>query len=129
MDIVRPPFNVNLLGEAAVLGALEDIAFLAQARTDISAERDALLAALNRLPGVRPWPSEATIMLIDVSGTGLTSTQVTQALLPYGVIVVDCRSYTGLEDRDYLRISIGRPESNRRFAAALERVLEARAQA
>jgi histidinol-phosphate/aromatic aminotransferase/cobyric acid decarboxylase-like protein len=62
-----------------------------------------------------------------VSGTGLTSTQVTQALLPQGVIVVDCRSYAGLEDRDYLRISIGRPESNRRFAAAMERVLEAHA--
>ena len=129
MDIVRPPFNVNLLGEAAVLGALEDAVFLEQARTVIAAEREMLLAALNRLPGVRPWPSEATIMLIDVQGTGLTSTQVMQALLPYGVIVVDCRSYAGLEAQDYLRISIGRPKSNRRFVAALERVLEARARA
>jgi histidinol-phosphate aminotransferase len=124
MDIVRPPFNVNLLGEAAALGALEDRAFLEQTRSVIAAERQALLAALSRLPGVRPWPSEATIMLIDVSGTGMTSTEVTQGLLPEGVIVVDCRSYAGLEDRDYLRISIGRPEGNRRFVAALERLLK-----
>jgi histidinol-phosphate aminotransferase len=123
MEVVRPPFNVNLLGEAAVLGALADPDFLIESRAALEGERLELISALNALPGLRVFRSETSILMFDVGGTGWSSTGVTEALAKRGVIVVDCRSYAGLEHEDYIRIAIGSRRDNRRFIEALIAVL------
>ena len=125
VDIVRPPFNVNLLGEAAALGALADPHFLQQARAAMDGERQMLMAALAALPGIEPWPSETSIIMFDVGGAGWVSPQVTEALAARGVVVVDCRSYAGLEHKDYIRISIGSRAQNQRLIDGLRSVLAA----
>jgi histidinol-phosphate aminotransferase len=123
MEVIRPPFNVNLLGEAAALGALRDPAFLDSVWNQMKGQREMLLAALSRISGVEVWPSETSVLTFDVSGAGWTGPTVTEALASRGVVVVDCRSYAGLERRDVIRISIGSATQNRRFIEALQGVL------
>jgi histidinol-phosphate aminotransferase len=123
MEVIRPPFNVNLLGEAAVLGALADPDFLTESRAALEDERLRLISGLEPLPGLRVFPSETSILMFDVGGTGWSSTGVTEALARRGVIVVDCRSYAGLEHEDYIRIAIGSRRDNERFLAALTAIL------
>jgi histidinol-phosphate aminotransferase len=124
MEIVRPPFNVNLLGEAAVLGALDDTTFLERVWSAIGEQRRILLDQLSAMPGIRTWPVETGVLTFDVTGTGWTSPELTEALASRGVVVVDCRSYRGLEKADLIRISIGLESHNRRFLAALHEVLQ-----
>jgi histidinol-phosphate aminotransferase len=123
MEVIRPPFNVNLLGEAAALGALADLPFLDQVWEQMTQQRKFLLDALARIPGIETWPSETGVLTFDVSGTGWTGPALTEALASQGVVVVDCRSYPGLEQRDVIRISIASEAQNKRFVAALQEVL------
>jgi histidinol-phosphate aminotransferase len=123
VDLVRPSYNVGTLSEAAVLGALSDPGFLVDSRAALKVERSYLLDALNGLPGLVARPSQTSIMLLDVSGTGRTSTEIAEALAAHGVVVVDCRIFKGLEDRDYLRISLGTPRANRCLVEALRAIL------
>jgi histidinol-phosphate aminotransferase len=123
VDLVRPSYNVGTLSEAAVLGALGDPDFLLRSRAALEAERAYLLDALKELPGLVAWPSHTSIMLLDVSGTGRTSTELANALAARGVVVVDCRIFKGLEDRDYLRISMGMRRANRCLVEAFRAIL------
>ncbi len=123
MEVIRPPFNVNLLGEAAALGALADPDFLDRVWDQMKGQREMLLEALSHISGVRMWPSETGVLTFDVGGTGRTGPAVTEALAGRGVVVVDCRSYAGLEGRDVIRISIGSETQNRRFIEALQDAL------
>jgi histidinol-phosphate aminotransferase len=74
-----------------------------------------LSTAFDRL-GLPFVPSAANFVLVRV-GQGLT---VYQRLLQRGVIV---RPMDGYSLPEYLRVTIGLPEENRRFVEALESVL------
>lgn len=123
LEVVRPPFNVNLLGEAAALGAMADTGFLDRVWQEMGDQRSQLSAALEALPGVTVFPSQTGVLTFDVAETGWTSPALAEELASRGVVVVDCRSYAGLEHRDLIRVSIGSAADNHRLLAALRRSL------
>lgn len=86
------------------------------------AERDRIAAALAALPGVRRvWPSQANFLVFRVDG----ASAVWRRLADAGVLIRDVSHYLGLAD--VLRVSIGLPEENDRFLAALAEALRAAA--
>ena len=86
------------------------------------AERDRIAAALAALPGVRRvWPSDANFVVFRVDG----ASAVWRRLADAGVLIRDVSHYLGLSD--VLRVSIGLPEENDRFLAALADALRAAA--
>jgi histidinol-phosphate aminotransferase len=113
---VRPPFNVNLPAQAAAAAALDDAEFLAETLRVVHTGLDDLLAALTGL-GLTCLPSQSNFIMIRVPGEGR---RFFEALLDRGVIVRPLASY-GYPD--WIRVSVGRPEENRRFIAALRQVL------
>jgi len=112
LNRVRPPFNANSLAQRAALAALEDEEHVARSRAMNQAEMATVLAGLTAL-GLRPVPSEANFLYVDVGQDGR---KVFEALLREGVIV------RHIEGR-MLRITIGLPEENGRFLQALKKVL------
>ena len=62
-------------------------------------------------------PSQANFVLIRVPKAGQ---EVYQAMLRQGVII---RAMDAYGFPDYIRVNMGRPEENRRFLEALEKVL------
>jgi histidinol-phosphate aminotransferase len=111
----REPFNINSLAQAGAIAGLADEAHQAAAKRLTSEGRTFLENEFSAL-GLTFVPSVANFVLLRV-GDGK---QVFEALLHHGVIV---RALTGYNFPEWVRISVGTPEQNRRCIAALREVL------
>ncbi len=111
LNRVRQPFNVNALAQAAALAALQDTGYVDESRRLNNAGLAQLYAGLDALK-IPYVPSHANFVLAKVGDAA----RVNQALLAQGVIVRPVANY-GLPE--WLRISIGLPDENARFLAAL----------
>jgi histidinol-phosphate aminotransferase len=119
-DKVRLPFNVGVLTQTSVEFALANTdAFDAQCH-EIRAEREKLYAALRQLPGVEAWPSRANFVLFRV--TSRPANQVHESLRQAGVLIKNLDSAGGMLS-GCLRVSVGMPQENTAFLAALAAIL------
>ncbi|MFL6681360.1 MAG: histidinol-phosphate transaminase [Burkholderiaceae bacterium] len=114
IDKLRPPFNISVLNCEAALFALEHADEYARQAATIRAERDKLLRELQALPGVKPFPSEANMVLARVPD----AKRVFEGMRARGVLV---KNVSGLHPllADCIRITIGTPEENPQTLAAL----------
>ncbi len=113
---IKPPFNVNVLAQAAGIAALGDGDFVAHSVEANRQGRQFLYEGLAQL-GLEYAPSHTNFILVRF---GPHAGDVQQALLERGVIVRPCGGY---DLPEYLRISIGKAEENARFLHELEAVL------
>lgn len=114
---IRQPFNANSLAQAAAVAALDDEAFLAETIKTVHSGIAFLMDEIGGL-GLTCFPTHANFFLIDV---GRNADDVFEALLREGVIVRSMSSYGFPE---YIRLSVGLPEENRRFVSAMEKVMK-----
>lgn len=115
LNRVRQPFNVNAVAQVAALAALRDDAFLERS---YRVNRDGikqLTAAFERM-ALKYVPSFANFVLVFVGDAA----KVNQGLLKRGVIVRPVTNY-GLPE--WLRVTVGLPQENERFIAALSEAL------
>ena len=117
MNRIRPPFNMNLIAQAAAAASLEDREFLARVRA-VNREGLERLEAFFEARGVNYLKSCANFMLVQ---TGPQTAELYTELLRRGVIVRPVKSY-GLDD--WMRISVGTARELDRFFKAYD---EARA--
>lgn len=112
LNRIRQPFNVNLLAQAAAIAALGDEEFLAKS---YALNRDGLVqlcAAFDALDlrYVKPFGNFVLVHVGDAAKLNL-------ALLKRGIIVRPVANY---DLPQWLRISVGLPEENAAFIAALK---------
>ncbi len=119
MNRIRQPFNVNSLAQAAAIAALNDKEFLEQSARNNAAGYQQFTQAFNQL-GLEFVPSHGNFVLVKVGDDDEAGARVNLALLKQGVIVRPVGSY-GLPQ--WLRISIGLPQENAIFIAALTKAL------
>ncbi len=112
---VRAPFNVNSIAQAAAAAALEDEAFVDRGYANNRAGMAQLEEGVLEL-GLSFIPSFGNFLTIDV-GDGPA---IFQALLKRGVIVRPLANY---EMPRHVRVTIGLPDENARFLAALKEAL------
>ncbi len=115
VEKVRPPFNVSVLNAEAALFALEHADEYARQAAIIRAERERLQARLGELPGARPFPSEANMILVRVADPAAVHAGMKQR----GVLI---KNVSGLHPllHGCLRITVGTPDENTQMLAALE---------
>lgn len=119
LNRIRQPFNVNSMAQAAAVAALNDTAFLQKsARINADGYRQ-LTGAFEEL-GLEYVPSYGNFVLVRVGDDDGAGARVNLALLKQGIIVRPVGNY-GLPK--WLRVSIGLPEENAAFIAALKKVL------
>jgi len=116
MNRVRQPFNVNHLAMVAASAALDDAEFIAKSREVNAAGLKQLAEGFRRL-GLEYIPPYGNFITVRI-GHGVP--RVYGELLADGVIV---RPIAGYGMPEHLRITVGLPEQNERFLAALERAL------
>ena len=116
MQRVRQPFNVNAVAQWAALAALDDREHV---RNSLAVNRQGmgfLKSEFVKL-GLPYVPSQANFILVRV-GNG---NEVFQQLLAQGVIVRPVGAY---EFPEYVRVTIGTMDENRRFIEALGRIIK-----
>jgi histidinol-phosphate aminotransferase len=111
----RQPFNANGIAQAGALAGLADEAHQQRTREITWEGRDYLQAEFGAM-GLEFVPSHANFVLVKV-GDGR---DLFKRLLALGIIVRDMTSYRLPE---WIRVSVGTMEQNRRFVAALRALL------
>lgn len=118
IDKIRPPYNISVLNAECALFSLEHQAvFQAQAQA-ICTERERITAALAQLKGVKVFPSQANMFLLRFEGAEDVATRLFEGLRERGILVKNVSKMHPLLRR-CLRPSVGTPEENNAFLAAL----------
>jgi histidinol-phosphate aminotransferase len=114
MNKVRQPFNVNSLAQIAAMAALDDEEHLKKSQKNNIDGLDFLFNEVKAM-GFECVPTQANFFLMKV-GKGK---EIYDALLRQGVIVRPMGSY-GLDE--YIRVTVGLPEENKRFVETLKKI-------
>ena len=115
IDKLRPPFNVGVLNAEAALFALEHADEYARQAQSIREERQRLYAALQALPGVHAFPSDANMVLARVPDAARSFA----ALKARGILVKNVSALHPLLV-DCLRLTVGTPDETRLLIEALK---------
>lgn len=115
LEKIRQPFNANLLAQAGALAALDDDEHIQRTRANNFAGLEFLAKAFREL-GLEYVPSFANFILVRVGDGG----RVFNAMQKLGVIT---RPMGGYELPEWLRISVGTAQENRRTIDALKKAL------
>lgn len=115
IDKVRPPYNVSVLNAEAALFALEHVDEFARQAAVLRSERTRLIAALQAMPGVRPFPSEANMVLTRVPDAAA----LFEALKRRRVLVKNVSKLHPLL-ANCLRLTVGTPEENELMIDAMK---------
>ncbi|HVB63301.1 MAG TPA: histidinol-phosphate transaminase [Nitrolancea sp.] len=116
---VKQPFNVSVAGLKAVEAVLDDVDYLQESVRRIRVERGRLYRALRKLNFLQPFPSQGNYILCRV--TRGDAHMVQRRLARLGILV---RHYGSPDLRDYLRVSVGKPEETDVLIAALHALAE-----
>ncbi len=114
MMSVKPPYNVNLAAETALIASLDDMPALLERVNAIVSERERMHRLLWAIPAVKPYPSKANFILCQLpEGSGQA---VFEGLCSRGIFL---RHWSNPRLKDCVRTSVGLPDENDAVAAAL----------
>jgi histidinol-phosphate aminotransferase len=112
------PYHLDVVKQVAGRLALQFTDDMERRVAALVSERERLAAALAGMP-VDTWPSEANFILLRPRAR--SGDEVWQALVERSVLIRNCDTWPGLHG--CLRVTIGTPEEDDRFLAALGEVL------
>ncbi len=115
---IKPPYNVNTAAQIAALESLKDLDYLQTTIRAILTERQRLFDKLAGFKDIRPWPSQANFILCYVLNH--QAEKVSQELKRRGILI---RYFNNPLLKDYIRISVGKPEHTDALVAALKDIL------
>ncbi len=117
LNTVREPFNVNAMAQVAARAALRDREHLLAVRELNSRAREYFYKEFDRLD-LSYLPTESNFIFVDVKRE---AGELYRSLLQKGIIV---RPGNAFGYPQFLRVSFGTMEQNRRFILALEKSLK-----
>jgi len=110
---VRFPWNVSQLAIAAALAALDDKADQERKRQNTLRGREYIFAEINRIPGLRAFPSEGNFVLIDAGSLGVDSLTLRDRMAERGIFIRPMAGHNMA--KGFIRITVGTPEQNALF--------------
>ncbi|WP_092992325.1 histidinol-phosphate transaminase [Thiohalomonas denitrificans] len=119
LDKVRLPYNINVLTQVSGEFALSHMGVLDEQTARIREERGRLASALGGIEGVTPCPSAANFILFRVADD---ADAVFAGLQARGVLIKNLNPAGGALS-GCLRVTVGTPEENEAFLAALRESL------
>ncbi|MCL6639621.1 MAG: aminotransferase class I/II-fold pyridoxal phosphate-dependent enzyme [Firmicutes bacterium] len=112
----------DTLAQVAGIAGMNDREYMEETNRQVKREKQFLFESLSDLNGIKPLPGAANFLLVEVTGTGYSSGQLTDRLGSRGILVRDCEGFCGLEGR-YLRLAVKTRPENEKLIKALEQVL------
>ena len=120
MFSVKPPYNVTLAAEVALLASLEDRSTLLERVHKIVVERDRMMSLLKDIKGLKAWPSQANFILIQLpEGRGK---EIYEKLCNRGIFL---RYFSSERLKDHIRSTVGLPHETDAVVDALRELVAA----
>jgi len=111
---IKQPYNINMAAYVAILESLADLDYLQKTVVAMVKEREIFYKGLREFNWLKPYPSVANFILCAVLGR--SAKDVYLGLQKKGIFI---RYFETPELKDYIRISVGRPQDTIRVIAAL----------
>jgi histidinol-phosphate aminotransferase len=121
LDKIRLPYNINTLSQAAAMTALRHPIILNQQLSQLISARERLYNALSQLDSVTAYPSETNFILFRTTSDAVS---IHEKLKEAGILIKNLNKPGPL--KNCLRVTVGTPEENNEFLAALKKILRAR---
>ena len=119
LEKVRLPYNINSFSQAAAKIFLEKFHLLRKQISTTIKERAFLISEMGKIKGIFPYPSDANFILFK---TQSDNTKIYKKLISEDIAI---RCFTGDPLlRNFLRVTVGTPDENRKFLNALKKVVE-----
>lgn len=115
----QEPWPVSIPSEHAAVAALNDWRYTRKTLRLIEKEKARVLSAVRILPGVETFPGAANFIFMKVP---MNATLLTEKLALRGLLVRDCSSFAGLDNR-FIRITLRTRRENKRLIQALRELL------
>jgi threonine-phosphate decarboxylase len=112
------PWNVNCLGQAAAIAALEDQIHLKKTLDLVKKEKSFMLDSLKQFKVFKIYPPDANFFFINIRKSGLTAAELKEKMLTRGVLIRDCSSFAGL-DEYFIRVAVKTRLENEKLLGAL----------
>ncbi len=122
MACARDPWSVNVLAQVAGVAALRDREHMEMTRKLVQTEKQFLFAGLSQLPGIKPLPGEANFLLVDVGMSGITSDTLVELTGRRGILIRDCKSFSGLAGQ-YIRLAVRTRPENEKLLQVMQQIL------
>jgi threonine-phosphate decarboxylase len=123
MTCSKIPWNLNCLGQAAAVTALQDDEHLQKTLSLIETEKAYLKEGLSQISGFKLFPADANFFFIDTRETGFTAAQLSQSMLEQGILIRDCSSFKGL-DEFFVRVAVKTHSENERLLSVLRGIVK-----
>jgi histidinol-phosphate aminotransferase len=110
---VRIPWNVGLITLAAALAGLDDAQEQARKRNNVIQGRRYIHDEINKMPGLRAYPSEGNFVLIDAGVLEKESTEIRDRMAERGIFIRPMSGHNMA--KGFIRVTVGTPEQNHLF--------------
>ena len=114
---VKQPYNVNVAASVAAIASLNDLEYLSDHVETLKFTREILFDELKTVPYLLPYPSQANFILCEVIGR--SAFELTKLLEREAILI---RYYETRRLKNFIRISIGRPEECKTLIETLARL-------
>lgn len=122
MNRAKLEWNVNYLAQVAAIAALKNVSYIEKTKVLFNVQKRYLLDNLTKIKGFKTEFPDANFFFVEVSGTGLTGSQIEEKLKEFGILVRNCSSFKPLSD-NYIRIGIRTEQENKRLINALNQII------
>lgn len=120
LNKLRLPYNINTLTQVSVLFALQNITRFNKQAIQICRQREVLFSKMEKIEGLRVFPSEANFILLKVLKS--TANEVFSRLLDQKVMIKNVADDNLLGN--CLRVTVGTEKENELFLTALKKSLD-----
>ncbi|MDE1763175.1 MAG: threonine-phosphate decarboxylase [Thaumarchaeota archaeon] len=115
LNRIKIPWNVSGIAQEAATKALSSMSHLEKTRRLVEKERKFLKNSISKINGFQCYDSDANFVLIK---SRKNSKQLQKKLLKKNILVRDCSSFRGLDDR-FIRIAVRTHGENQKLVREL----------
>lgn len=114
---VKLPYNVTLFSQIAAIEILKNLGWVQKLRDELVKSRDNLKAELDKMPGIRVYPSSTNFFLCEFEKP---RDMIYKKLLSKGILT---RRLNGENLNNVLRFCVGSSEQNKILVESLKQIL------
>ena len=123
LGLLRDPWNVNVMAQAAGVAGLDDLAYRRETVRLVTEQKEWLKNELQSISGLKTFTPSVNFILADIGSTGWHAAKLQQRLWVDRILIRNCASFSGLSDR-YIRLAVKRPAENRQLMARLKSIID-----